>query len=166
MEKFKETVKELLPYILIVLIVIIIKFFVVAPIRVNGPSMESTLHDKDIMILDEISYRFKDIKRFDIVVVKYKDEYLIKRVIGLPGEKIEYKNNKLYVNHKYLEENFSHKKTKNFKTKKIPNNKYIVLGDNRTDSIDSRIIGSIDRKQIRGKTSLTIFPFNRFGHKK
>ena len=166
MEKFKNTLKELLPYIIIILVVIIIKFFVVAPIRVNGPSMDDTLHDKDIMILDEISYRFKNIKRFDIVVVKYEKEYLIKRVIGLPGEKIEYKNNKLYVNNKYVEEDFSHKKTKNFKIKKIPNNKYIVLGDNRTDSVDSRIIGFIDRKSIKGKTSLTILPFSRFGNKK
>ncbi|MBQ2639403.1 MAG: signal peptidase I [Bacilli bacterium] len=166
MEKFKKTLKELLPYIIIVLVVAIIKFFIVAPIRVNGPSMESTLHNKDIMILDEISYKFKSIKRFDIVVIKYKNEYLIKRVIGLPNEKIEYKNNKLYINNKYIKENFSHKKTENFKINKIPKDKYIVLGDNRVDSVDSRIIGFIKRKDIKGKTSLTILPFKRFGSKK
>ena len=166
MDKFKKKIKELLPYIIIILVVIIIKFFIVTPIRVNGPSMDDTLHDKDIMILNEFSYRFNKIKRFDIVVIKYKNEYLIKRVIGLPGEKIEYKYNKLYINKKLVKEKFSHKKTEDYKSKKIPNNKYIVLGDNRTDSVDSRMIGFIKKKDIRGKTSFTILPFNRFGHKK
>ena len=165
MKKYKNIFKELLPYIIIVLVVIIIKLFIVTPIRVNGPSMESTLHDKDIMILDEISYKFNDIKRFDIVVIKYKNEYLIKRVIGLPGEKIEYKDNKLYINKKLVKEKFSHKKTEDYKSKKIPNNKYLVLGDNRTDSVDSRMIGFIKKENIKGKTSFTILPFNRFGHK-
>ncbi len=166
MDKFKKKIKELLPYIIIILVVIIIKFFIVTPIRVNGPSMDDTLHDKDIMILNEFSYRFNKIKRFDIVVIKYKNEYLIKRVIGLPGEKVEYKNNKLYINKKLIKENFSHKETEDFKTKKIPKDNYIVLGDNRTDSVDSRMIGFIKKKDIRGKTSFTILPFNRFGHKK
>ncbi|MBR3049592.1 MAG: signal peptidase I [Bacilli bacterium] len=165
MDKFKKKLKELLPYIIIILVVIIIKFFIVTPIRVNGPSMENTLHDKDIMLLNEISYKFHKIERFDIVVIKYKNEYLIKRVIGLPGEKVKYKNNKLYINNKYIKEKFSHKKTKDFKTKKIPKDNYIVLGDNRTDSVDSRMIGFIKKKDIKGKTSFTILPFNRFGHK-
>ena len=126
MDKFKKKLKELLPYIIIILVVIIIKFFIVTPIRVNGPSMENTLHDKDIMLLNEFSYRFNKIKRFDIVVIKYKNEYLIKRVIGLPGEKVEYKNNKLYINNKYIKEKFSHKKTKDFKTKKIPKDIFLL----------------------------------------
>ena len=165
MEKFKKIFKELLPYIIILLVVIVIKLFIFTPIRVNGPSMKNTLHDKDIMILNEFSYRFSDIKRFDIVVIKYKNEYLIKRVIGLPGEKVEYKKNKLYINNKYIKEKFSHKETEDFKTKKIPKDNYIVLGDNRTDSVDSRMIGFIKKKDIKGKTSFTILPFNRFGHK-
>ena len=98
MEKAKEILKEIRVYLLIIVVVLLVKMFLVAPIRVNGESMMGTLHDKDIMILDKISYRFSPIKRFDIVVVKYKNDYLIKRVIGLPGEHIEYKNNKLYVN--------------------------------------------------------------------
>lgn len=163
--------KEIYGYLLILLVVIFIKTFLVAPIRVNGESMMNTLKDKDIMILDKISYRFSPIKRFDIVVVKYKDEYLIKRVIGLPGEKVEYKNNKLYIDGKLTKENFSHKKTKNFtieslESKTVPDNMYFVVGDNRQNSLDSRIIGFISEEQIKGKTSFTIFPFSRFGSKK
>lgn len=171
MEKAKEIFKEIRVYLIIIIVVLLIKTFVVAPIRVNGDSMMGTLHHKDIMILDKISYRFSPIKRFDIVVVKYKGEYLIKRVIGLPGEKVEYKNNKLYVNGKGIKENFSHMKTSDFKidslgSSKIPKNSYLVLGDNRTNSLDSRIIGFIEKKQISGKTSFTILPFNRLGSKK
>ena len=123
------------------------------------------------MILDKISYRFKDIKRFDIVVVDDKEELIIKRIIGLPGENIEYKDNKLYVNGKMVKENFSHKETYDYSIEEldateVPEDSYFVLGDNRLNSKDSRIIGFIPKDQILGKTSLTIFPFNRFGNKK
>ena len=165
MEKTKKYIKELLPYILIVLVVLMVKLFVVAPIRVNGPSMENTLYNGDIMILDEFSYRFNSIKRFDIVVVKYEDEYLIKRVIGLPGERIEYKNNKLYINGKFIKEKFLDEDTEDFKSITVPSNQYFVLGDNRDNSTDSRIIGFIPRKNIKGKTNLILYPFNRFGNK-
>ena len=167
----KKVLKEIYIYILIIVLVLLFRKFVATPVKVNGDSMINTLKDKDIMILDKISYRFKKIKRFDIVVIKEKDEYLIKRIIGLPGETIEYKNNKLYIDNKYIKENFSHKKTSDFFIKTeddntIPKDSYFVLGDNRENSTDSRIIGFIKKENILGKTSLTIFPFNRFGIKK
>lgn len=166
MNKVMGYMKELLPYIVVIIIVIIIKTFIFTPIRVNGPSMNNTLKDKDIMILDEISYRFSDIERFDIVVVKYNNEYIIKRVIGLPGDRIKYKDNKLYVNDKFVKEDFSHKETSDFDEVLVEDDSYFVLGDNRSDSLDSRIIGSISKNDIKGKTSFTIFPFSRFGNKK
>ena len=162
MEEKKSFFKENGIYIVLVIIVLLIKIFVVSPIRVNGASMNNTLYDKDIMILDEISYRFNDIKRFDIVVVETPDEYLIKRVVGLPGETIKYEDNILYINGKEVKENFTHKETKDFEAK-VPKGKYFVLGDNRTNSSDSRIIGAVSKKQIKGKTSLIIFPFSRAG---
>ncbi|MDO4996868.1 MAG: signal peptidase I [Bacilli bacterium] len=162
MEEKKSFFKENGIYIVLVIIVLLIKIFVVSPIRVNGASMNNTLYDKDIMILDEISYRFNDIKRFDIVVVETPDEYLIKRVVGLPGETIKYEDNILYINGKEVKENFTHKETKDFEAK-VPEGKYFVLGDNRTNSSDSRIIGAVSKKQIKGKTSLIIFPFSRAG---
>lgn len=160
----KNYVKEFLPYFVIILVVVFIKIFIVSPIRVNGTSMNPTLNNKDIMLLDEISYRFSDIERFDIVVVKEENEYLIKRVIGLPGEKVEYKDNKLYIDDKYVKEDFKHKETMDFSTT-LEKDEYFIMGDNRTNSTDSRIFGPVFRDEIMGKTSLTILPFSRFGNK-
>ena len=163
--KFKVFIKEYLPYIVVIILVILVKKFVVSPIKVNGESMMTTLHDKDIMILNIVGYKINDIKRFDIVVVDAGDEYIIKRVIGLPGEEIEYKDNKLYINGKKIKENYGSDTTEDFK-EKVPKNKYFVMGDNRTNSMDSRMLGAFSKKEILGKTSLTVFPFNRFGNKK
>ena len=162
-----DRIKDILSYVIVIIVVLLIKQFIVTPIRVNQSSMNNTLYDKDIMILDKISYRFKSINRFDIVVIKKDNEYLIKRVVGLPGESIEYKDNKLYINDKLVEENFLHKETDDYKLEKvIPNNYYFVVGDNRINSLDSRVIGLIKRDEILGKTNLVIFPFKHFGIKK
>lgn len=167
----RQFLKEVWPYLIVLLFVIILKAFFIAPIRVNGPSMKETLQDRDIMLLDKISYQFAPIKRFDIVVIHLDEEEIIKRVIGLPGEEIEYKNNKLYVNGKRIKENFSHKKTADFDLskldqKKVPKDTYFVLGDNRTDSLDSRILGFIPKNRIKGHAVFTLFPFSRWGAKK
>ena len=124
--------------------------------------MTPTLDDRDIMILDEISYRFSEIKRFDIVVVRINGEYLIKRVIGLPGDVIRYEVNTLYINDKKVEENFERMETEDFETK-VPKNQYFVMGDNRTNSVDSRRLGAFTKKQILGKTNFVVYPFHRFG---
>lgn len=170
-EKVIDFIKESSVYIIIVVVIVLLKIYVISPIRVNGTSMNPTLENGDIMILNKIGYRITKIKRFDIVVIKYKDELLIKRVIGLPGEKIKYENNTLYVNDKALDEEFDKTYTYNFSLKEIgsttvPDNSYFVLGDNREVSKDSRSIGFIDREDIVGKSSLTLFPLNRFGTKK
>lgn len=172
-QKLKKFIYDITPYVLILIAVIIIKVYFVAPIQVNGSSMMSTLHNKDIMILNKINYRFKDIERFDIVVIKYENTHLIKRVIGLPGDKIEFIDNKLYINGKYYKEDYldDDAVTADFTLKdvinkdKIPEDHYFVMGDNRGDSLDSRVLGVFNKKQIEGKTSLTIYPFNRIGSK-
>ena len=162
MDKLKKFLKENFTFIVLLIVIIVIKFFVVSPIRVNGDSMNPTLEDRDIMILDEISYRFSNIKRFDIVVVKKNGEFLIKRVIGLPGDEIRYEDNTLYINDKLIKEEFNHEDTKDFDTI-VPDDKYFVMGDNRNNSVDSRMIGPISKKEILGKTNFTIYPFNKFG---
>ena len=131
--------------------------------------MVPTLLDGDIMILDKIGYRINDLKRFDIVVIKYNNEKIIKRVIGLPGDYIEYKDNVLYVNGKEIKEEYKRDITNNFSLKdlgyeKIPENKYLVLGDNRGISKDSRIIGLIDKEDIEGYTGIIVLPFKRIGN--
>ena len=129
--------------------------------------MKDTLFDGDIMLLDKLSYRFRDIKRFEIIVIKYDNELIIKRVIGLPGDVVEYTDNKLYVNEKEYEEKYlaTGTDTPSFKMT-VPDNSYFVLGDNRKVSKDSREIGFIAKKDIEGKAIFTIFPFNRIGSKK
>ncbi len=177
-KKEKKSIwKELSTYFIIFVFVVLIRTFIITPIRVNGASMEATLFDKEIMFLDKISYKVSKIKRFDIIVLKYhnnildKDEYLIKRVIGLPNETLKYENDKLYINDELVEENFNKDTTENFNItslgfEKIPDNCYIVLGDNRNDSTDSRIFGCVEKENILGKANLVIYPFNHFGIKK
>lgn len=163
-KKEKNYFKEFIPYLIIILFVVFLKAYVISPIRVNGVSMNPTLDDRDIMLLDEVSYYFTDIHRFDIVVVCQEDEYLIKRVIGLPGEEICYEDDKLYIDGEYMEEDYDRKETNDFSTK-LGEDEYFVMGDNRTNSTDSRIFGPVSKEEIVGKTSFTILPFSRFGTK-
>lgn len=167
----KKFFKENYIYLIIIVLVILLKIFVITPVRVNGTSMVPTLKDGDIMILNKLSY---NIKRFDIVVIETTDDDIIKRVIGLPGEKITYKDNKLYVNGKEIKENFTKVKDKklddysieSLESETVPKDYYFVVGDNRPNSKDSRMIGFIHKDKIKGKASFTIFPFSRFGSKK
>ena len=96
-------IKEIIPYIIIIIVVVLIRSFIITPIRVDGMSMYSSLNDGDILFLEKYD---KNYKKFDIVVFKNGEDRLIKRVIGLPGDNIEYKNNKLYINGKYIKEKF------------------------------------------------------------
>ena len=166
----RSALHDFIIYTLIIVFVILLRSFVVTPVQVSGSSMDTTLKDGQIMLLDKISYRFEEIKRFDIVVIKENDSYIIKRVIGLPGEKLLYKDDVLYINDKETKENFKNQKTEDFNIKdlgyeKIPNDCYFVLGDNRKVSLDSRIIGCIKKEDILGKANIVIFPFNNIGYK-
>ena len=125
--------------------------------------MVPTLEDNQVLLLNKIGYRFNEIERYDIVVIKIGKSEIIKRVIGLPGENIEYRNNTLYIDghEETTKYNFD---TEDFDLKsicncdKIPQDKYLVLGDNRMVSSDSRIIGLIDKKDILGNTTVSIWP--------
>ena len=167
MGKLKKIFKEYGIYALIIIVVILIKTYVISPIVVSGDSMDSTLKDGDIMLLNKLNYDESKIERFDIVVVKYNNKHIIKRVIGLPGDEIEYIDNMLYINGKVYTEKFLDEdtKTEDFKVNSIPEGKYFVLGDNREVSLDSRKIGLIKEEDIEGHAIYTIFPFNRFGKK-
>ena len=159
----KTFVKEYLPYLIVVVIVILIKIYVVTPVRVTGNSMDDTLKDGDIMILNEISYKSRELKRFDIVVIRENNEYIIKRIIGLPGEAIRCKDNVIYINGESLEDKYGNGVTNDFKEVTIPEGKYFVMGDNRILSQDSRIIGPIKKDQILGKTNIVLYPFSKIG---
>lgn len=163
--------KNVLSYVIVIVVALLIKEFIFSPIKVNGTSMYPTLNDGDIMILNEIGYYLNGVNRFDIVVVKTDDDRIIKRVIGLPGDRIVYKDNILYVNDEEVKEEFTHDITHNFTLSEIgydviPDGYYFVVGDNRGNSHDSRSIGLISKNQIKGKTSFVIYPFNKFGYVK
>ncbi|MDD3821652.1 MAG: signal peptidase I [Bacilli bacterium] len=159
--------KELFSYFLIIIVVILLRSFIITPAQVVGNSMQPNLNNGDIILLNKISYRFYDINRFDIVVIKYAASTpLVKRVIGLPGEKVAYLDNKLYINNIYVKEPVYLKGTTDdyaLDNDYIPDNYYFVVGDNRNNTIDSRTIGLIKREDIIGKTNYIIYPFPRLG---
>jgi len=164
-EKTAKIFKELFPYLVIIIVVVFIRTFIVTPVQVVGTSMVPTLNDNQILLLKKYDHEFE---RFDIVVFEYEKSTLIKRVVGLPGEHVEYRNNKLYINGKKVSEEFIKEDTEDFKLseidyKIIPKGHYFVMGDNRNNSTDSRYIGLINEDEIKGSTNYSLFPFNTFG---
>ncbi|MEG0994750.1 MAG: signal peptidase I [Bacilli bacterium] len=164
-EFFRDTFK----YLIVIVIVLLIALYVVSFQQIVGNSMNNNYYNNDVVILNKLQYKFFDVKRSDIVSFNYDDtKYLIKRVVGLPGEFIEFKDNTLYINNKAYKENYiTEFITKDFSLKdlgydKIPENMYLVLGDNREDSLDSRKIGLIKEKDLIGKCIMRIWPLNKF----
>ncbi|MBE6153949.1 MAG: signal peptidase I [Firmicutes bacterium] len=153
-------IKELIPYIIIVIVVILIRSFIVTPVKVNGASMYPTLDGGEIMILNKLG----KIDRFDIVVLSVdNDDNVIKRVIGMPGETIEIENNHIYINEEKIEDKYGYGKTYNTDKITLKEDEYFVLGDNRAISLDSRVFGPVKKKDISGTASLVLYPFNKIG---
>ena len=113
MNKFWKEAKD---YILIIIAVLIIRTFIVTPAIVDGASMDYTLEDGQLVFINKFVYNVKDVERFDIVVLNNEEDNdrIIKRIIGLPNEKIEYNNNQLYVNGKLVEQNYEVEQTEDF----------------------------------------------------
>ena len=159
-----KILKEILPYAIILLVVILVRTFLVTPIKVNGQSMYDTLSGNEIMLL----YRIGEIKRYDMVVADLvvdgkKDDTLIKRVYGLPGETIKCEDGVMYINDHKIEDPYATNLTTDFEAVTLGSDEYFLLGDNRSISLDSRIIGPVKRKDIEGRTNFVIFPFDKFG---
>ena len=140
--------------------------------EVEGMSMSPTLKDKENLILDKISYRFRDPKRYEIVVFppKYKENtYYIKRVIGLPGETVEIWKGEVYIDGQRLPGDDSYGKIEDPGLVAEPfllgEDEYFVLGDNRNDSIDSREpeVGAVRREDILGRAVFRVWPLTEFG---
>ena len=169
--KTKELIKKIYPYIIVVIVVVLIRSFIVTPAVVDGQSMEDTLYNNNVVILNKLDYKLNDIKRFDVVVLKYNEEKLIKRVIGLPGEHVEYKDGNLYIDGFLIEDTYGKTGTDDFKLEtlgylNIPGDMYFVAGDNRSNSADSRILGLIKKEDILGSVSYRIFPLTKIGRVK
>lgn len=162
-KKIKKIIKNIYPYIIVVVSVILIRTFLITPAIVDGDSMEPNLSNNNIVLLYKLDYTLNEIKRFDVVVIEHNGNKLIKRVVGLPGEHIEYIDNNLYIDGFIVDEDFNHDDTYNFKLEtigylSIPGDKYFVIGDNRDDSTDSRMIGLIDKENILGSVSFKLLP--------
>jgi len=164
--KFIRDLREWTKSILIAAILaILIHTFLFAVVVVSGPSMEPTLHNNERLILNKIVYDFSELQRGDIIVfhANKQDDY-IKRVIGLPNEKVEFKDNKLYINDQLIEEDYlNNTRTDDVSPVVVPEGTIYVLGDNRLNSTDSRILGPISLDQVVGRVKLQLWPLNELG---
>lgn len=163
--EIKEFFFDSIKYIIGIILIICFLMYVATFQQVVGPSMSPNLKNSDLLILNKAVYKLREPKRGEVISFEYTGtKYLIKRIIGLPGESIEVKNNILYIDGKPFEEDYldSSVITKDFKLdEKIPKDSYFVMGDNRMDSMDSRDFGPIKEKDIIGKVLFRIWPINK-----
>lgn len=151
-------------FILLVFVLFIIHIYFFSIFIVDGPSMLSTLQDKDIVLVNKIGLKLKQPQRGDIVVVRYPGDpdgvYYVKRVIGLPGEKITISDSKVYVNDQLLTEVYLDEEVVTLpnKSEVVPDDSYYTMGDNRELSNDSRKWGAAERRFILGKVSAVLYP--------
>lgn len=175
----KDIVKEIIKTVLYLLSVLCMVYLLITYVGqrtiVDGDSMVPTLHDKDNLIVDKLTYHFKEPERFDIIVFPYEyaeNVYYIKRVIGLPGEtvRIDGEGN-IYIDGEILEESYGREiiqpETIGLASKDVVlgADEYFVLGDNRNNSKDSRWpdVGNIEREDIIGRAWVRIWPLDDFG---
>ena len=176
LREITEFFRDFMWYIIVIVVIIFVFTFVVSIQTVAGNSMFPTLEDGNMVLVSKISYRLSNIKRNDIVVLKNNGKTFVKRVIGLPGEKIEYMDGYLYIDGESFKETFLNPDvvTYNFMfidvcsledcpDGKIPDNKYLVMGDNRPESSDSRdsSFGLVDKSDIKGKVFFKLWPFGK-----
>ena len=175
-EKEFSWAREILSTAAYLLVVVALTFlfvqFVGQRTHVNGDSMNVTLEDGDNLIVDKLSYRFSDPKRFDIIVFPYQYQektYYIKRIIGMPGETVQVIDGMVYIDGEMLDETYGMEIMQYAGVASEPitlgEEEYFVLGDNRNNSSDSRdpSVGNIQEDQIIGKAFLRIWPLNKIG---
>lgn len=171
----KEMINTLLYLLAVLCLTWLVIQFVGQRTEVEGASMEPTLYNGDNLIVDKISYRFRDPERFDIIVFPYKHKektYYIKRIIGLPGETVQIdEQGNIYINGELLVESYGREviRPDHVGLARTPivlgEDEYFVLGDNRNNSSDSRTeaVGNIKREDIIGRAWVRLWPLERFG---
>lgn len=169
---FAETIRLML---IALAIVLPIRMFVVAPFIVDGASMEPSYHNGEYLLVDEVSYRFQEPQRGDVIVFRPPDApnvYYIKRVIGLPGDTVEIKDGKITLSNATVPAGYLLNETEylpgesaspaEFSKVTLKENEYFIMGDNRDNSRDSRRIGPVPMDHFKGKVMLRVFPFSKF----
>lgn len=150
-----------------------VRAFIFQPFYVKGASMEPNFHDKEYLIIDELSYRFREPERGEVVVFKYPEnpkEYFLKRIIGLPGERVKVSEGQITIYNKqhpegvvldepYLPDDLLTSGDRTFVP--LSDNQYFVMGDNRPNSYDSRRFGAVDKSLVIGRVFFRGWPFNR-----
>ena len=150
----------------------LIRYYLFKPFYVKGASMEPNFHEKEYLIIDELSYRFREPVRGEVIVFRYPEdpkEYFLKRIIGLPGETVKVTGGKVFVYNSEHPEGFELGEeylpkdliTEGEKTTKVGENQVFVLGDNRPNSFDSRRFGPIDKSLVVGRAWLRGWPLNK-----
>ncbi len=172
-EEKKSGFWDLVKFAAIALLVVIpIRTFIAQPFIVSGSSMVPTFENRQYLIVDEISYRFNDPKRGDVIVFKYPKDtslYFIKRIIGLPGETVHIEGSTITIKNKenpegfVLDETYVKNKSENKIDITLAPDEYYVMGDNRSASSDSRVWGTLPRKLIVGRAYVRLFPFSAIG---
>ncbi len=169
-----KSIFEFIKTIAIVLVLaFIIKAFLIQTFIIDGSSMEPNFHNNEYLIVDKLSYHFSQPQRGDVDIIIPPDDVTkdyIKRIVGLPGDTVVIKNGSVFINNKKLvepylkagEQTLINDNINDEMTLKLKSNQYFVLGDNRTNSRDSRFIGPIPKGNIIGKTLLVVFPTKNF----
>ena len=174
-ESIKSIIKSIVEMVICAALILVLFTYIVVPVRIQGSSMENNLHDGNIAFINAIGANGGNVERFDVVVL-YSDalnEKVIKRVIGLPGEHIVYKDDQLYINGEYVDEFFLDDEfveysknqysvslfTNDFEVT-VGDNEIFVMGDNRLRSTDSRDLGCFSFDDIIGKKGIVLFPLS------
>lgn len=153
-------------------IILPIRYYLVQPFFVKGASMEPSFEDGDYILVDELSFRFRDAERGEVIIFRFPQQlsqFFIKRIVGLPEETVQVKDDKVTIFNEENPEGFvlneaylsPEQKTVGTMTTKLDDNEYFVLGDNRLQSSDSRRWGPVNKKFVMGRAFLRPWPFTR-----
>ena len=176
MEQWEDILDTIKTVVVTFIVFFIATTFLFRPVRVEGTSMYPTIKNGSLGFSSIVSRHLSGINRFDIVVIRFDDKLLIKRVIGLPGDTIRYESGQLYVNGEHIEEDFLDKEHMESEMRKysrsiftadlsvtLGEDEYFCMGDNRIVSADSRVYGPFSSKDIISSGILVFFPFDHLG---
>lgn len=173
-KSFLKIIYEIIKTVAFILLVFFItRYFLIQPFVVDGSSMEPDFHDKEYLLIDKLSYKFKAPRRGDVIIFHppNRSVFYIKRIIGLPGEKIVISENQVFIYNKQnlggieITEPYLKTSTNTLGniSQTLKDGEYFVLGDNRENSSDSREFGVLPKGNIAGRVFLTVFPISDFG---